>query len=149
MFLDESPTGALPPFAALRYVTGECNYGGRVTDDKDRLLLNTVLELCYCPEIISQDNYKLSSSGLYYAPPEGDRASYLEYIDALPIIPLPEAFGLNENADIAKDQNDTGAMFASLLAMSGAAGGTGGGGHTRVCRQGAGDSEAGAGGTAR
>ncbi|GIL57585.1 hypothetical protein Vafri_12790 [Volvox africanus] len=128
MFLDESAAGASPPFAALRYVTGECNYGGRVTDDKDRLLLNTVLERCYCPEIISNENYKLSSSGLYYAPPEGDRASYLAYIDTLPIIPLPEAFGLHENADIAKDQNDTAAMFASLLAMTGTAGGSGGGG---------------------
>ncbi|GLC47993.1 hypothetical protein PLESTB_000047400 [Pleodorina starrii] len=128
MFLDEAPPGASPPFAALRYVTGECNYGGRVTDDKDRLLLNTVLERCYCPDIIANENYKLSSSGLYYAPAEGDRASYLAYIDTLPIIPLPEAFGLHENADIAKDQNDTAAMFASLLAMTGAAGGGAGGG---------------------
>ncbi|KXZ55711.1 DHC8 protein [Gonium pectorale] len=127
MFLDEAPQGAPPPFAALRYVTGECNYGGRVTDDKDRLLLNTILERCYCPEIITDEEYKLSASGLYYAPSEGNRASYLTYIDSLPIIPLPEAFGLHENADIAKDQNDTAAMFASLLAMTGG-GGSGGGG---------------------
>ncbi|KAG2501733.1 hypothetical protein HYH03_000233 [Edaphochlamys debaryana] len=128
MFLDEAPAGAAPPFAALLYVTGECNYGGRVTDDKDRLLLNTILNKCYCPEIINDDSYKLSSSGLYFAPAEGDRASYLSYIDALPINPLPEAFGLHENADIAKDQNDTAAMFGSLLAMSTGGGGSGGAG---------------------
>lgn len=60
MFLDENES---PPYAALRYVTGECNYGGRVTDDKDRLLLMTVLERCYCAEITDDPNYKLSSSG--------------------------------------------------------------------------------------
>ncbi len=51
------------PFAALRYVTGECNYGGRVTDDKDRLLLNTLLEKVYCADIINDPNYRLSASG--------------------------------------------------------------------------------------
>ena len=85
-------------------MTGECNYGGRVTDDKDRTLLNTILEKCYCPEIVNDSGYMLSSSGLYFAPGEGDRASYIGYIESLPIIPLPEAFGLHENADITKDQ---------------------------------------------
>jgi dynein heavy chain len=87
-----------------------------------------VLERCYCPHIIERDDYRLSASGLYFAPPPGPRSAYIEYIDTLPIIPLPEAFGLHENADIAKDQNDTEAMFAALLSMGGGSGGGKGGG---------------------
>jgi len=125
MFLNENDK---IPFDALRYVTGECNYGGRVTDDKDRLLLNTILERCYCADIVDSSSYTLSESGLYFAPPEGDRPAYITYIESLPIIPLPEAFGLHENADITKDQNDTATMFASLLTMGGGGGGSGGAG---------------------
>jgi dynein heavy chain len=60
MFLDENEK---IPFDALRYVTGECNYGGRVTDEKDRTLLNTILEKCYCVDIVERDLYTLSASG--------------------------------------------------------------------------------------
>ncbi|KAK9884326.1 hypothetical protein WA026_005276 [Henosepilachna vigintioctopunctata] len=39
MFINESDD----PFEALSYLIGECNYGGRVTDDWDRRLIVTIL----------------------------------------------------------------------------------------------------------
>ena len=46
------------PLNALMYLTGHCNYGGRVTDDHDRRLLLSVLSIFYCIDIVEDDNYK-------------------------------------------------------------------------------------------
>jgi len=45
------------PLAALTYLSGECNYGGRVTDDKDRRLLVSLLKIFYNRPIIEDENY--------------------------------------------------------------------------------------------
>ncbi|XP_066465573.1 dynein axonemal heavy chain 3 [Tiliqua scincoides] len=103
------------PFEALTYLTGECNYGGRVTDDKDRRLLLSLLSIVYCKEIETEDNYKLSPGGEYYIPPIGTYQSYIDYLRSLPISTHPEVFGLHENADITKDNQETNLLLNGVL----------------------------------
>ena len=123
MYVDENKK---TPFEALKYATGECNYGGRVTDDKDRRLLNTLLRKLYQPEAL-KDGFSLSDSGTYVIPPEGPHESYLEVISRFPILPEPEAFGLHSNADITKDLGQTALLTETLIKTSGASSGGAGG----------------------
>lgn len=46
------------PLEALTYLTGQCNYGGRVTDDWDRRLLLSLLSIFYCQDIYTTDKHK-------------------------------------------------------------------------------------------
>ena len=43
---------------ALKYLTGECNYGGRVTDAHDRRTLMSILEVFYCEDAVINDGYR-------------------------------------------------------------------------------------------
>uniref|UniRef100_A0A8C8DLQ1 Dynein axonemal heavy chain 12 n=1 Tax=Oryzias sinensis TaxID=183150 RepID=A0A8C8DLQ1_9TELE len=107
------------PFEAITYLTGECNYGGRVTDDWDRRLLMTTLTDFYCEDIIKTFRYPLSPSGKYFAPPKSSYEEYIQFIENLPISQQPEVFGLHENVDISKDLQQTKLLFDSLLLTQG------------------------------
>lgn len=54
----------------MRYVTGQINYGGRVTDDWDRRCLMSILGI-YMNDGILKSLYRFSGSGVYFSPPPG------------------------------------------------------------------------------
>ncbi|XP_050297987.1 dynein axonemal heavy chain 3 [Anthonomus grandis grandis] len=103
------------PYEALTYLTGECNYGGRVTDDKDRRLLNSLLSIFYVPQTVKTPFYPFSPSGNYYVPKDTSYEGIISYIKSLPINPEPEVFGLHENADITKDNQETQILLYGVL----------------------------------
>lgn len=70
-------------YAALSYLTGECNYGGRVTDDWDRRTLTTILSKFYTPGINESDEYQFDESGIYYAPKDGEVSAAISSFDIL------------------------------------------------------------------
>lgn len=102
------------PWTALSYLAGECNYGGRVTDDRDRRTLMSVLSVVYNPSILKPD-YKFSSSGHYFAPNAENHEDIIKFIKDLPITQSPDAFGLNQNADISKDLEETSSLISAVL----------------------------------
>lgn len=103
------------PYAALRYLTGECNYGGRVTDDKDRRCLANMLTDFYSQDVVKDDHYKFSPSGTYFAPADG--ASYMDYILSLPYSEGPELFGLHDNANISCALGETNLLLSTALSL--------------------------------
>ncbi|XP_065190205.1 dynein axonemal heavy chain 12-like [Sycon ciliatum] len=116
------------PFDAITYMTGQCNYGGRVTDDWDRRCLMSMLSNFYNKDVIENPHYKFSPSGAYVVPPKGDYESYVEFIKALPMMQTPEVFGMHENVDISKELHETRELFDSVLKVQSNTGGGGGGG---------------------
>lgn len=94
---------------------GECNYGGRVTDEWDRRTLNTILERFYREEVALDKKYLFDPSGLYYVPSVSEYSLFLDYVKELPMSTAPSVFGMHENADIIKDQQESYLMLSSIL----------------------------------
>lgn len=51
----------------LQFLFTEINYGGRVTDDKDRRLMSNLIKAFCGPEVL-QEGYSFSPSGTYTIP---------------------------------------------------------------------------------
>ena len=105
------------PFDAMRYLIAEANYGGRVTDDWDRRLLNVYMEQFLCEEAIAVPNFMVSTSEHYYVPSDGEKSSYKKYISRLPAEDPTDAFGQHGNAQVASQRMNTIDLLATLLDM--------------------------------
>ncbi|KAH0794861.1 dynein heavy chain 1, axonemal [Histomonas meleagridis] len=104
------------PFKVLKYLTGEINYGGKVTDDWDRRTLLSILDDFYTPKVMN-DNYQFTENPNYLSLPEQSIKMYLNTIKQFPINDSPDLFGLHSNAEITYQQNETFSMFNNLLLL--------------------------------
>uniref|UniRef100_A0A7S4DG85 AAA+ ATPase domain-containing protein n=1 Tax=Lotharella globosa TaxID=91324 RepID=A0A7S4DG85_9EUKA len=105
------------PFKALRYLIGQLNYGGRVTDDWDRRLITYMCEDFVTVKMLD-DAYKFEAKGIYKACSKGATLDdYNDYIAALPITDLPTVFGFDDNAIMIKNNKETNKLLDTLLGL--------------------------------
>lgn len=94
---------------------GECQYGGRVTDDFDKRLLNTFTskwfgEPMFTPQFAFTDKS-------YVLPKYARFDDLLAFVNALPAQDRPEAFGLHANADITYQTNTARKVLDTILSI--------------------------------
>jgi dynein heavy chain, axonemal len=112
--LDDMDIKKGPTWKAIQYMFGEILYGGRVTDDLDKILLNT-----YCSAWMGDHMLKpeFKFKGEYIVPQCKTVADYHTYIDNLPLADSPEVFGLHKNADITYQTKTANSTLSTIVSI--------------------------------
>ena len=100
---DDVKKGASVSWITCRYMISEIQYGGRITDNKDRVMFNTICEVCMNDKILQPDYkfYQFPNGGVGYGIPNFEEyVKHKEFLDNYPEVDPPEVFGLHSNADI-------------------------------------------------
>jgi len=117
------------PYKVLQFLGAKINYGGRVTDKKDKILIETLIKIFICEEVVVKGpDYKFSPGGLFYCPGPNSQDDFINYLRALPIMTPPEVFGLHENCEITCAESESMAMLEDVLALGSSSSSGGGGG---------------------
>jgi dynein heavy chain, axonemal len=104
------------PYEAIAYLTGECNYGGRVTDAWDRRTIATILEDFVNELVVTDPVYKFTRfDNTYTVPKRSEHREVVKHInETIPNDPSPEIFGLHQNAAMIRDLNSSILMLDTL-----------------------------------
>ena len=117
------------PWGSIKYLVGDAMYGGRVSDDFDRRVLQTYVSE-YMGDFLFDDSQKFyfSRSGHdYELPGVGNIELYRDAVETLPLIAGPAVFGLHPNAEIGYLTNSTKLMWRNLINLQPRTAGTSGG----------------------
>ncbi|XP_041923315.1 LOW QUALITY PROTEIN: dynein heavy chain 5, axonemal-like [Alosa sapidissima] len=122
--LDEVDVKRGVNWSCLRYMLGEVQYGGRVTDDLDKRLLNTFARIWFSDNMFG-DRFCFYKG--YTIPKAKTVQDCLSHIDALPLVDSPEVFGLHPNADITYQTNLANETLSTIISVQPKDSGAGGG----------------------
>lgn len=102
-------------WVTIRYMISEVHYGGRVTDDEDKKLLNTFARVWFFDGMF-EEKFNFYKG---YTIPRACKTlqDYQNVIDALPQVDSPECFGLHANANISYQTNTANEMLETVVNM--------------------------------
>jgi dynein heavy chain len=123
------------PWHALNTLIADCNYGGRVTDDRDRLLLITIAKEIFNDRLVAPEKWKPpGTEELKYEYPfdemnyKGPKEAQIqvftppnfqnEILDKFEAVDLPVAYGQHVNAEITSMILDTNELLQSILTLT-------------------------------
>lgn len=102
------------PWTDLRYMFGEIMYGGHISDDWDRRLCSSYLDV-YLREEMFEGTFELAPG--FVAPPTSDYKDYHRYIDDNLPPESPYLYGLHPNAEIGVLTKMAEKLFKTILEM--------------------------------
>lgn len=109
------------PWGSLKYLIGEVMYGGRAIDSYDRRILQTYMNEYFGDFIFDtfQPFHFYANEHVDYIIPEdsGNKDSFLEFIEELPLAVSPEVFGLHPNAEIGYYTSAARDMWKNLIEL--------------------------------
>ncbi|TPX33478.1 hypothetical protein SmJEL517_g03633 [Synchytrium microbalum] len=107
-------TFAKVPWTDLRYIFGEIMYGGHISDDWDRRLCSSYLDV-YLREEMLDGSFELAPG--FTLPPVSDYKDYHRYIDENLPPESPYLYGLHPNAEIGVLTKMADNLFKTMLEM--------------------------------
>ncbi|CAF0752391.1 unnamed protein product [Didymodactylos carnosus] len=108
----------------VRYMIGEVHYGGRVTDDFDKRLLNTYTRVWFLDNMFT-DKFEFAQN--YKIPRCKTIQEFRNHVDQMSLFDSPNVFGLHPNADIAYQTNTADSILATIVNIQPKDAGAGGG----------------------
>lgn len=98
----------------IQYMVCEVQYGGRITDDFDRILFNTFGDTWLTPATLDEEFLFCSANFQYNIPQVETIEAYLQHIAKFPAHDTPEIFGLHTNADLTFGTSETQRILGSI-----------------------------------